>query len=440
MAAFVSCRSLFSLAFAVSLSFLFLLSIIEARNGGYSIELIHRDSPKSPFYNPNETPYQRLANAFRRSINRRHRFDPTFVSQINSPQAGIISNDGDYLMNISIGTPPVEILAVADTGSDLIWTQCKPCIQCYKQEAPVFDPEHSSTYEDLLCFSRQCSSLPETSCSDDFKCSYESFYKDNSFSKGSLAADTVTLDSTSGQPVALPDTTFGCGHNNSGNFDPRTTGVIGLGRGPVSLISQMGNSIGGKFSYCLTPFFSEHPSKIKFGRDGTVPPGPGVVSTPLISGDSNTFYFVKLEAISVSQQRIVFNDISSYGNEAGTIMIDSGSTLTFLPQEYNSLLLIGIASLIEEDPIPDPDHIHDLCYNYSSVREVPEITLHFSGGDLKLNIFNYYIRTREEVACFVFKGSDGLPLYGNLMQANFLIGYDTQGQTVSFKQTDCSRE
>ncbi|CAI0422877.1 unnamed protein product [Linum tenue] len=61
-------------------------------------------------------------------------------------------------MNISLGTPPFPIVAIADTGSDLIWTQCKPCTNCYKQNAAVFSPNSSSTYKTVPCQSSACDS------------------------------------------------------------------------------------------------------------------------------------------------------------------------------------------------------------------------------------------------------------------------------------------
>ena len=38
------------------------------------------------------------------------------------------ASDGEYLMDMGIGTPPRYYSAILDTGSDLIWTQCAPCL------------------------------------------------------------------------------------------------------------------------------------------------------------------------------------------------------------------------------------------------------------------------------------------------------------------------
>ena len=58
---------------------------------GFSADLIHRDSPKSPFYNPTETSAQRLRNAVHRSVNRVVHFNVKDES-VNSPQTEMTSD------------------------------------------------------------------------------------------------------------------------------------------------------------------------------------------------------------------------------------------------------------------------------------------------------------------------------------------------------------
>ncbi|PKI18245.1 hypothetical protein CRG98_049481, partial [Punica granatum] len=60
-------------------------------------------------------------------------------------------------------------------------------------------------------------------------------------------------------------------------------GLIGLGKGPISFISQMGSAFGARrFSQCLVPFHTDPSisSKMSFGVGSEVK-GPGVVSTPM---------------------------------------------------------------------------------------------------------------------------------------------------------------
>ncbi|XP_017613888.1 aspartic proteinase CDR1-like [Gossypium arboreum] len=430
MAAIVS---LFAFVFAiVGLSN---LSIIQAQKDGFSVELIHRDSPKSPLYNHLDTTYNRVTNALRRSFNRVHRFKPTSVTTMEA-EVDISADSGEYLMNIAIGSPAFDIFAIADTGSDLIWTQCKPCSQCFPQNGPLFDPTASSTYKKFSCRTSQCGDVEGTSCSRNGSCQYSVSYGDGSYSNGEVASDTLTLDSTTGSPVVVPNVIMGCGHDNDGSFDENTSGIIGLGGGDSSLISQLGTTVDGKFSYCLLPFSDAgNSSKMNFGSDAIVS-GNGAVSTPLTKQSPQTFYFLTLEAISVGTNRIKFTD-KPFGTDQGNIIIDSGTTLTLLPDEFYSELESAVSSMINAPKVNGPEGLN-LCYDATTEFAVPDITVHFSGADVKLQPLNTFVLVSETVACFTFSPVPNFAIYGNLAQMNFLVGYDTIKQTVSFKPSVCS--
>ncbi|CAA0818400.1 Eukaryotic aspartyl protease family protein [Striga hermonthica] len=58
-----------------------------------------------------------------------------------------------------MGRPARDMYLIADTGSDVSWTQCRPCIDCYNQSDPIYDPLASTTYKDLPCNSGECNAL-----------------------------------------------------------------------------------------------------------------------------------------------------------------------------------------------------------------------------------------------------------------------------------------
>ncbi|XP_004308644.1 PREDICTED: aspartic proteinase CDR1-like [Fragaria vesca subsp. vesca] len=418
--------------------------------GGFTIDLIHRDSPRSPFYNPSETPSQRLKNAFHRSFGRLSHVNPTAsssVAQPNQAESTIINNRGEYLMELSIGTPPVPIKAIADTGSDLIWTQCKPCVDCYTQTDPIFDPSKSSTYKTIPCASNQCTELkgkcPTAGNGSSSACPYEVNYGDQSHTIGDIAVDTLTLASTTGRDVSFPKIIIGCGHDNAGTFDKNGSGIVGLGGGDESLITQLSTSIDGKFSYCLVPFASEgdQTSKLNFG-DTAVVSGTGVVSTPIVQDQTKkTFFFLTLDAISVGNTKIPFSSSSSSPSGDGNIIIDSGTTLTILEQSFYSNLEDAVDKVVGRERTFIPGIPMSLCYTVSLSEElkVPNITVNFSGADVELEPKNTFVRVSDEAVCFAFAPSQSLSIYGNLAQAGFVVGYDLKKKTVSFKRTDCTK-
>ncbi|XP_057723859.1 aspartic proteinase CDR1 [Arachis stenosperma] len=428
----------------LQLTTLFCFSHSLDSDGGFSVELIHRDSTKSPFYNPFDTPFQRLSKAFQRSMNRVNRFYPHSKALSNAPQADIISNQGEYLMRYSIGTPPIEILGIADTGSDLIWSQCKPCDDCYNQTNPIFDPSNSTTYKSIPCNTRVCESLVQSSCAKTTNeystCEYSMSYGDGSYSIGGLAFDTLTLGSTSGSQISFPNISIGCGHNNHGTFDSNGSGIVGLGGGSVSLPSQIGPSTGFKFSYCLIPFMYSNntTSKINFGQTALVS-GPRTVSTPIVQGPIETFYYLTLEGISVGRKRLDFVNGKSKVVEEGNIIIDSGTFLTFLPEDLYLELESEVASQMNLPRVRT--EVLNLCYKAPGNKiEGPTITAHFGGADVELNTANTFVSVSDGVACLAFAAAESNgAIYGNLAQANYLVGYDMQNKVVSFKPTDCSK-
>ncbi|TKY58459.1 Aspartic proteinase CDR1 [Spatholobus suberectus] len=400
-------------------------------------ELIHRDSPLSPFYDPSSTHFDRLHNAFQRSLKRINRFK---VPNRGKTQAPMKPGGGEYLMKISFGTPPVKVIGIVDTGSDLIWTQCLPCIECYKQTIPLFDPRHSSSYHTIPCKSKFCNALDlEAAKCHHNTCEYYYSYADGSHTAGNLASETLTLGTKN--PISLPNIVIGCAHDTAGIFDKSGSGIIGLGYGKLSLISQLGTG-GKKFSYCLVPTTKNSTSKINFGK--SVVSGPGVVTTPLVTKAHSALYRVTLEAFSVGKYRIAFaykGDTHTNRNAVkGNVVIDTGTTLTLVPFDVYDGLESALGKVIRAKRVRDPNGNFNLCYESIGDKiRIPIITAHFKGGDVKLRPVNTFSRVKENLICFTMIPND-FALLGNLAQTNFLVGFDLEARTVSFKHTDCTQQ
>lgn len=284
----------------------------------------------------------------------------------------------------------------------------------------------------------QSAIVPDTNwhgpyCLSDSICSYHTSYGDGSFSRGDLAVDTFSLGSTSGQPVTFPYFTFICG-----DFQPEESGIVGFGRGPTSLTSQLAHFIDGKFSYSLVSRFTtpDASSKMNFSSRAIVE-GAGKVSTPLFNKPPpySSFYYLTLEAITVDKTRLDFNDSSKERN----IIIDSGTFLTMLPSDLYIKLAWAVTVKIEATPFINGDL--STGYNARDIETVPSITVNFKGVDVKLKPLNIFfpmykhVPISEQVMCFAFTKTDGVSIYGNMSQMDFLVGYDTRAEMVSFKPT-----
>jgi len=346
-------------------------------------------------------------------------------------ETDVIPNGGDYLMKIAIGTPPVEFTAVADTGSDLVWVQCSPCQQCIPQKSPLFDPSKSSTYQAIPCESQSCN-YPDlkSECAQDEEykgsCSYLTKYGDGTQSIGILGQDTITLSSTDSASAQFPSSTFGCGYNQQGRFGVQGDGIVGLGNGPVSLVSQLGQNIDNKFSYCLTPFSSGSNSKLKFGVDVA---GPNAVSTPFTTQDPPVFYQLSLEGINIGSTSVPVGQ---------NIIIDSGTTLTYLETSVYEGVRDALKNAIGVSPVSDPEGRFDPCYEAGASLNAPDVVFKFQGADVVLKEENLF-RTNEDRACLAIVPTENDFIFGNIAQVNFEVGYDLQAKTVSFAPTDCTK-
>lgn len=406
---------------------------------GLTAHLIHRDH----IHHPGKAPAERYANAFRRSFARvQRRFDmnvpipPSF--HLDTAQSEILPDNGEYVLKVSIGTPPFDVYAIADTGSDLFWAQCLPCDQCYPQKKPKYNPKSSSTYRDVACPSQQCHLLDTTSCvPPSNKCNYTYGYASTSLTKGVLATETLTFASAVGPPVKLPNVVFGCGHNNTGVFNDNEMGLVGLGKGPASLISQIGTSFGGRrFSQCLVPFHTPPTvaSKMSFGKGSEVS-GPGTVTTSLVALQDPTYYFVTLDGITVGSTYLPFNSSGAGAITKGNMFLDSGTPPTIVPRDFYNRLEAEVKRVVQLPPIDDPQLRPQLCYG----RDV--LAAHFDGkADVELKQPSTFIEAKDGIFCFAMTPTDSPGgIFGNFAQTNYLIGFDLDRNTVSFKPTDCTK-
>ncbi|XP_030936324.1 aspartic proteinase CDR1-like [Quercus lobata] len=204
----------------------------------------------------------------------------------NVPQTQLTLHKDQHIMKFSNGTPPVDIYGSADTGSNLVWTQCLPCDACFKQIHPMFDSKKSSTYREISCQSEECRILLDEATV---------LLKIFAITRlDMLLVCPKVFGRKKKLPLILPQGGF--------HYEGHATGTIGFGAGPLSFVSQIGSK---RFSYCLVPYGTD-PSitgKISFSN-GCEVVGDGVISTPYVGGDQ---YYLTLEGISVGDTYVPFN-------------------------------------------------------------------------------------------------------------------------------------
>ncbi|KAL4352858.1 hypothetical protein GQ457_06G034540 [Hibiscus cannabinus] len=402
---------------------------------GFRVMLKHVDSGK------NLTKWEQIQRGIARGQHRLQMLNAMVLAAAagsGGVKAPVVAGDGEFLMYLSIGTPPKSYSAIMDTGSDLIWIQCKPCSQCYQQSAPIFDPKKSSTYAKLSCNNHLCKAIPQGTCGDD-GCEYRYLYGDYSLTQGVMATETLTFGK-----VLVPKIGFGCGEDNEGEGFTQGAGLVGLGRGALSLVSQLKEP---KFSYCLTLFDGTQKSTLLMGSLARVNRTFGAVkTTPLIRNPLQpSFYYLSLNGISVGKTRLPIKKSSFALRYDGTggLIIDSGTTITYLEENAFRAVRKGF---IKQMNLPlDTSGVTglDLCFTLPSDTtkvKVPKLVFHFEGADIDLPAENYMTSDSESgLICLTMGSSNGISIFGNIQQQNMMVFHDLQQQTVSFVQTQCRK-
>ncbi|KAJ1280796.1 hypothetical protein BS78_04G260300 [Paspalum vaginatum] len=330
----------------------------------------------------------------------------------------------EYLITVGIGSPAATQTMLIDTGSDVSWVQCKTCSQCHSQADPLFDPRSSSTYSPFSCGSAACSQLGQegNGCSSS-QCQYIVTYGDGSSTTGTYSSDTLALG-----PNTVRNFQFGCSHVESG-FNDQTDGLMGLGGGAQSLVSQTAGTFGKAFSYCLPPT----PSSSGFLTLGAG--ASGFVKTPMLrSSQVPTFYGVRLQAIRVGGRQL---SIPTSVFSAGTIM-DSGTVITRLPATAYSALSSAFKAGMKQYPPAPPSGILDTCFDFSGQSSIslPTVALVFSGGAVVNLDPNGIILD----SCLAFAGNSddsSLGIIGNVQQRTFEVLYDVGRGAVGFRAGAC---
>jgi hypothetical protein len=373
-------------------------------------------------------------------------------------ESGVAIGSGEYLVDVYVGTPPRRFQMIMDTGSDLNWLQCAPCLDCFEQRGPVFDPAVSTSYRNVTCGDKRCglvSPPPPTaprSCRSPRSdpCPYFYWYGDQSNTTGDLALEAFTVNLTAaGATRRVDGVAFGCGHWNRGLFHG-AAGLLGLGRGPLSFASQLRGVYGHAFSYCLVDHGSAVGSKIVFGDDNVLLAHPQLNYTafaPAATADSaDTFYYVRLKAILVGGEilNISTETLGVAKDGSGGTIIDSGTTLSYFPDPAYQVIRQAFVDrmdktypLIADFPVLSP------CYNVSGVenREVPEFSLLFTDGAVwDFPAENYFIQLEPDIMCLAVLGTprSAMSIIGNYQQQNFHVLYDLQNNRLGFAPRRCA--
>ncbi|XP_052193602.1 aspartyl protease AED3-like [Diospyros lotus] len=339
-----------------------------------------------------------------------------------------------YIVRAQIGTPPQTLLMAMDTSNDAAWVPCSGCEGC--SSATLFDATKSTTFKPVPCQSPQCQQVPNPSCGGG-ACSFNLTYGGSTVA-ANLSQETLML---AADPV--PSYTFGCiGKVTGGSLPPQ--GLLGLGRGPLSLLSQTQSLYQSTFSYCLPSFKSANFSGSL--RLGPIGQPKRIKYTQLLRNPRrSSLYYVNMIGIRVGR-RVVDIPPSALAFDpstgAGTIF-DSGTVYTRLVQPAYTAVRDEFRRRVGANLTVTSLGGFDTCYSVPIVA--PAVTLLFSGMNVTLPPDNILIHSSAgSTTCLAMAAapaegvSSVLNVIANLQQQNHRILFDIPNSRLGVARESCT--
>jgi hypothetical protein len=179
------------------------------------------------------------------------------------------------------------------------------------------------------------------SCFLDGSCQYNYAYEDSTSTYGQVALETLTLTELTGGGSTFPveNFVFGCGWGQLNLSVAGVVGIVGLGRGRLSLPSQVSTLYSKVFGYCLVTFSAQTnaTSPLLFGSfDASAISGHALTQTRLVRQQFHSlesFYFAPMTGVTVNGVDVGI-PASNFSFDPTTyqaaVIFDSGTTVTRL--------------------------------------------------------------------------------------------------------------
>lgn len=364
-------------------------------------------------------------------------------SSILLPLHGNVYPNGVYYVQLNIGQPPKPFFLDLDTGSDLTWLLCDaPPGHCTKGPHPLYVPSTDVVPRtDPLCASLHSSK--DYIRKNSKRCEYEVRYADGSSSRGFLLRDNVSLNLTNGKCVT-PRLAIGCGfeqnlgtsYNNHHPLD----GVLGLGKGKLSIISQLRNQslVHNVVGHCL----SSHGGGFLFFGDNDYDPSP-MVWTPM-SSDHSKHYSPGLAELILGGR--------ATGQKNLRVLFDSGSSYSYLNSKAYQAFVSSLRKELNGKPLTeDPnDHTLSLCWKskqpFKSIKDVVKyfkpLALSFSSGrgsksEFEIPPESYLIISSKRNVCLgILNGTEAeledYNIIGDISMQDKMVIYDNERHMIGW--------
>ncbi|KQK02216.1 aspartic proteinase nepenthesin-1 [Brachypodium distachyon] len=390
----------------------------------------------------------------------------------------------EYLIKLKIGKPLQSFDAVADTGSEHVWTRKLDNCRCQASSTfarwscshpNVSAPGHEKP-DTVLCNSK-CE--PKSTTPSPWACNKEGSNGPCMFKRnygggnvsGFMATERLTM-SPSSEPTKK-HISLGCAIDWADGLIPESAdGIVGLNRGPMSLVKKLEAT---NFAYCLrdplVALDEDVPSSrllFNYTEDLLADSASAVPfqTTSLVDAVDEKdkpvgawMYHVQLDGISVGQNmkhrwlpEDSFKRRSTKGKNKGVMFVDSGTSQTILEKGvFDQLLELLKAPESGLETVEYKLEEKKKCYQLKpsapadGQREWPELVLYFPGAEMRLPRANYMAENEAagpEVSCLTIHEDAEQSILGNFQQQNMHMLFDLAKGDEKLKfalHKDCSK-
>ncbi|XP_026430808.1 aspartic proteinase nepenthesin-2-like [Papaver somniferum] len=423
---------------------------------GFTLRMIHKNSEESPLYNPLDH-LMTQEEIFQTLIDQSRARTRYIASQINPDVfVRVLYDEGAFYhaASVGIGTFPgqpgyMSYYLLVDSGSDLTWLQCRGATQFFHQDSLLYPWQDSQSYRLGRC---RNTSADCRICNGSGVCVYKETYVDSQVTYGVLANENFTFSSRTSPSslvsfqlrmgCGLRQVNFNLGKNGSRQKPDFIAGILGLGRGLRSFVSQLTVG-GGKFSYCFEKY-SRGNTYLSFGEDARI--GDQARSTPFapINNFNTSFYYLNLEGITVGGLTIPRREFEyNHNKRTGGCIIDSGAPFTTM---YKNIY-VKVKDYLEGYFLnyygirPAAFSRGMLCFKTKAGQEYrkPNIIFHFQQSDYNVSESEVWYEIPGHVCLGMVSSDSNKPAltFGALQQVNKRILYDNLNLRLSFADENC---
>ncbi|GER48658.1 eukaryotic aspartyl protease family protein [Striga asiatica] len=357
-----------------------------------------------------------------------------FPVRTSFPSEG--ANEYVFAVTVGLGTPPTPNSLILDATSNIMWTQCMPCLVSYNpQRDPIFEPRKSSSYSAFSFDSPQCSLLyNETifgpSYSPRNTCVYSApYYNFEAVSIGFLSRDKLTSlhpNNDDCKSSAAADIVFGCSQSSWGQVVGVEAGYMGLGKGNFSIVSQ--TAANSYFSYCL-PSNNNSLGFLALGKEEGWDK----------YNNNNTRFTPLLTNLPVFSGGTLISTVSTFG-------ILPPQAYAPLSREFKKQMINNHGFTSAPPYTTKDNNTLDTCFftpnNTTKPATVPIVTFTFKNNvEVDLDASGTLFVVDKSIVCLAYIGKDDDPLFSvlfaNTQQKTYEVVFDVAGKRVGFLPNSC---